>query len=111
MEFNSIGYFQFDNLLQNRVPLLLIMLDEVDLKSWYNSLTQLHIQNVSLVCSSDKVLESVQAKKLPPHFAIIVLDKDQKKSPQVVKELEKAGHINVYYVKNGFNGLLTERQQ
>lgn len=111
MEFNSIGYFQFDNLLQNRVPFLLVTLDEVDFKPLYNSLIQLHIQNISLACTPGNALESVQAKKLPPHFAIIVLDKDEKKSPQVAKELEKTGCTNVYYVKNGFNGLLTERQQ
>lgn len=111
MEFNSIGYFQLDNLLQNRVPFILIMLDEVDLKSWYNSMIQMHIENISLRCDTTKILESIQSKKLPPHFAIIILDQDQKKSPPLVKQLEKAGYTNVYYVKNGFNGLLTERQQ
>lgn len=111
MEFNNIGFFQFDNLLQNRVPFVLVLLDEIDIKSWYNSLVQLHIQNISIQCEPKQVFEIIQAKKLPAHFAIIVLDKDQKKSPQIVKELEKAGHTNVYYIKNGYDGLLTERKQ
>lgn len=112
MEFNNIGYFQFDNLLQNRVPFILVLLDEVDLKSLYNnSLINLHIQNITLQYSSGKILEAIQDKKLPPHFAIIILDKDERKSPKIAKEIEKAGYTNVYYVKNGFEGLLTERKQ
>ncbi|MGZ3768834.1 MAG: rhodanese-like domain-containing protein [Bdellovibrio sp.] len=111
MEFNNIGFFQFNNLVQNRVPFLLVLLDEVDVKPWYNSLVQMHLENISIFCAPGEVLETVQAKKLPPHFAIIVLDKDQKRSPKVVKELEKAGHSNVYFVKDGFEGLLTERKQ
>ncbi|MGZ3782658.1 MAG: rhodanese-like domain-containing protein [Pseudobdellovibrionaceae bacterium] len=111
MEFNSIGYFQFDNLLQNRVPFLLLMLEQLDVKALYNSMIQLHIENISLTCEASIALESVHTKKLPSHFAIIVLDKDEKKSPRVVKDLEKAGYTNVYYVKNGYDGILTERQQ
>nr|BFD65534.1 hypothetical protein HAGR004_05560 [Bdellovibrio sp. HAGR004] len=110
MEFNSIGYFQFDNLIQTRTPFLLVILDQVDLSDWYKSVTKMHLDNISLHCQIENVLESVQSKNLPPHFAVVVLDRDEKSSPQVVAQLESAGFINSFFVKGGLNGLLSERQ-
>ena len=97
MEFDNIGYFQFDNLLQNRIPMVLVVLDSVDLSGWYNSLIRMHLQNISLICEPHNAVTSVQTKKLPSHFAIIVIDENGEKSPPVVKELEKAGFTNAYY--------------
>lgn len=110
MEFNKIGFFQFDNLLQNRVPFLLVTLDEVNLKTWYNSLIQMHIDNISLSCTEESVVESVKEKNLPQHFAIIVLDKDGVKSSKATINLEKAGYTNVFYIKDGFHGLARDRE-
>lgn len=111
MEFNNIGYFQFDNLLRNRVPLILVMLDEVDLKSWYDSMVKMHIDNISLKCNPEDALELILNKKLPNSFGVVVLDKNGEKSPAVVAGLEKAGFTNAYYVKNGFVGISAERHQ
>lgn len=110
MELNSIGYFQFNNLVQNRIPLVLLLLDEVDLKPWYNSLVNMHLENVSVFCQPEDALRVIQEKNLPSHFAIIVLDRHGDKSPSVTTGLEQAGFINVYYVKNGFVGIAQERQ-
>lgn len=110
MEFNSIGFFQFDNLLQNRVPFLLITLDETNLKSWYNSVIQMHIDNISVSCSEETALDAVKEKNLPLHFAIIVLDIDGTKSSKMTKTLERAGYTNVFYIKDGFQGLSRDRQ-
>lgn len=111
MEFNSIGYFQFDNLLRNRVPLLLILLEQVELKSWYDSLVQMHIQNCAVQCDPQEVLPLIQSKKLPAHFGIVVLDSDGQKSPAVIKDLEQAGFTNAFYVKNGFVGITAEKAE
>ncbi len=111
MELNSIGYFQFDNLIQSRIPLVLVLLDEIDLKPWYNSVVRMHLENITVSCAAEKVLECIHEKKLPPHFAIVVLDNDGTRSATAAKSLEQAGFINAYYVKNGFSGLLSERQQ
>lgn len=110
MNFNNIGYFQFNNLLQSRVPLVLVVLDEIDLKPWYNSLIHMHLENVSIFCDSTRAVGLVNEKKLPPHFAIIILDMHGQNSPKVTEDLEKAGYLNVYYVKNGFVGISEERQ-
>lgn len=111
MDFNSIGFFQFDNLLQSRVPLMLVILEEVDLKPWYNSLVQMHIQNICVFCQPEETLEVIQSKNLPMHYGIVILDKTGNKSPSVVAVLEKAGFTNAYYVKNGFVGISAERDR
>jgi rhodanese-related sulfurtransferase len=110
MEFNSIGYFQFNNLLQSRIPLVLVLLDPVDLKPWYNSLVHMHLDNVTVICEPQETLTIIQEKNLPDHFAIVILDMNGTKSPSVTVELEKAGYTNAYYVKDGFAGISAERQ-
>jgi hypothetical protein len=110
MSFDNIGYFQFDNLMQSRVPLVLVMLDEVPLKSWYNSMVGMHLDNITVVTTPAEAVSAVQSKNLPLHFAVVVLDLDESKSPAVVHELEKLGHINAYYVKGGWTALVAERQ-
>ncbi|AFY00158.1 rhodanese-like domain-containing protein [Bdellovibrio bacteriovorus] len=111
MDFNSIGYFQFDNLIQTRTPFLLVILDNVDLNDWYKSVTKMHLDNISLPSTPEGALEAVKGKSLPPHFAVVVLDRDEKSAPQVAAMLEQAGFINSFYVKGGLEGLLKERQQ
>ncbi len=111
MEFNSIGYFQFDNLLQTRTPFLLVLLEQVEISHWYSSLVKMHLQNISIQCTVENALTSVQERNLPPHFAVVVLDKDANLAPGVVASLEAAGFLNAFFVKDGFLGLLKERQQ
>lgn len=110
MEFNSIGFFQFNNLLQNRIPLVLVLLDTIDLKPWYNSIVHLHLDNISVFCEPENVLENIRQRNLPTHFAIVILDMHGHKSAQVTTKLEQIGFNNVYYVKNGFVGISEERQ-
>ncbi|MEN0057674.1 MAG: rhodanese-like domain-containing protein [Bdellovibrio sp.] len=111
MEFNSIGYFQFENLVQGRIPLLLVMLGNMEIKPWYNSVVGMYLDQVTIRCQASEVEALVKEKNLPPHFAIIILDDNASVSPAVVAKLERAGHLNTYYVKGGFAGLLTEREQ
>lgn len=110
MDFNSIGYFQFNNLLQSRIPLVLVLLEPVDLKPWYNSMVQMHLDNISVICEPEQTLEVIQAKNLPNHFAVVVLDMSGTKSPAVAVALEQAGFTNSYYVQGGFLGISEERK-
>lgn len=96
--------------MQSRVPLILVRLDEVPLKSWYNSVVGMHIDNVSIESTPTEAVAAVQNKNLPIQFAVLVLDLDESKSPAVVQELEKLGYINAYYIQGGWQGLITERQ-
>ncbi|NUN04454.1 MAG: rhodanese-like domain-containing protein [Bdellovibrio sp.] len=110
MDFNSIGYFQFNNLLQSRIPLLLLVLDNVDVKPWFNSMIKMHLENITIFCDQDRVVVSVENKKVPSNFGIVVLDADGTKTPTIVRQLEQLGFTNAYYVKGGFQGLSAERE-
>lgn len=110
MEFNSIGYFQLNNLLQSRIPLMLLVLDNVDLKPWYNSMIRMHLENISIFCDQDRVVEIVQEKNVPINYGIVILDLDGSKTSALVQQLEQLGFTNAYYVKDGFHGLSVEKQ-
>lgn len=90
--------------------MVLVMLDEVPLKSWYNSIVGMYLDNVSVHCSPSDAIAQVQSKNLPPHFAVVILDLDESKSPAIAQQLEKMGYLNAYYVKGGWNSLVAERQ-
>ncbi|XGC81264.1 rhodanese-like domain-containing protein [Bdellovibrio bacteriovorus] len=112
MAFNSIGYFQFNNLLQNRIPMILVMInEEFDFKSWFNSLVNMHVENIRMVLQPQEVVAAINEKKLPMHFAVVVIDKDGNQSAKVVEDLEAAGYTNAFYVDGGYAKILTERQQ
>lgn len=109
MDFNGIGYFQFNNLIEIRVPMILINLENVDIKPWYNKMTGMYLDQITLHCSPDDVVSKVKQTKCPSHMSITVLDSEGTLAPQVVQELEKNGFINAYYAKGGLKGLAQER--
>jgi rhodanese-related sulfurtransferase len=109
MSFDNIGFFQFDNLMQSRVPMVLVLLVDAPLKPWYNSMIGMHIDNISLRTTAEAAVAAIQGKNLPPHFAVVVLDSNESQSPAIVHELEKLGYLNAYYVKGGWDALVAER--
>ncbi|MFS4458535.1 rhodanese-like domain-containing protein [Bdellovibrio sp. HCB2-146] len=110
MDLNQLGFFQFDNLVQGRVPFILINMG-ADLSHIYKGFVAQHLQNVTIDCnSSSEAVSKVLEKKLPNHYAVVVIDHDGSRSGPVVTALEKAGCINVYYVKGGVKGIDLERQ-
>lgn len=108
MEVNEIGFYQFDNLIQNRVPFVLVNLG-VDLSSWYKSLYALHLENHSIKTTAEQAVALVREKNLPAHHAIVVLDQQGEISTSVAQQLESAGFINVFVVKEGVLGMQKER--
>ncbi len=109
MELNQIGYFQFDNLIQSRVPFLLVNLG-ADFTDWYKGPWAMHLESANMECSITDAVELVQAKGLPSHFALVVIDVEGKQAADIALALEKVGFSNVYFVKNGALGLLAERR-
>ena len=110
MEFNSLGYFQFDNLVRGRIPFLLLNLG-VDLSAWYNSVEAMHLNNYNVPVTPSNYIEQVKAKNLPPHFAIVVIDEDGTTAKEIAAALEASGFLNSYYVRGGIKGLAQERAE
>jgi rhodanese-related sulfurtransferase len=100
MDLLALGYFQFNNLVENRVPFLLVNLG-VDLTGLFNSVSMMSLENNTLNTTLEKASAEIAAKKLPPHFAIVSICRDGKESCQLAKMLEDQGVVNSYYVEGG----------
>jgi rhodanese-related sulfurtransferase len=103
-----IGHFQFDNLVRNRVPFMLLKSLAVDVESMFGPVEKSHLRNFSLplqtfdLHSAQASLAERQAQKDSP---LVILCKDGKSSLELAKLLCEQGFLNVYYVLDGMNGL------
>lgn len=110
MDITEIGYFQFNNLVRGRIPFILVNLG-VDLSTWYKSVEAMHLANVSISADESNVVELVKEKKLPPHFAIVVIDQDGSRAKKIATLLEDAGFMNAHHVRGGMIGLEKEKHE
>jgi rhodanese-related sulfurtransferase len=105
-----IGYFQFDNLIRNRVPFYLVR-PELEIEQAYGVIERLHLRNYSLVVqtmnlgSAQSALNERQARKEDP---VVVMCADGKESQNVANALAQDGHMNVYFVVGGWQMLQAE---
>jgi rhodanese-related sulfurtransferase len=111
-----LGFFQFDNLVRNRVPFYLLRLN-IDVESLYGKMDFMekqHLRNYSLELSEfslslvEPLLKERHAQKDSP---LVVLDSDGLKSSKFASELASAGYLNVYFVVGGFLGLQAEKAE
>ena len=105
-----LGFFQFDNLLRNRVPFALLK-SEIDLESAFGPMEKLHLRTYSLTLLTMN-LEVAQAalkergtRKEDP---IVVLCETGTASQKLAQQLAEQGFLNVYYVLDGWKGLQEE---
>lgn len=107
-ELNQIGYFQFNNLAQSRVPFLLLNLG-ADLSGWFQGFAREHIERSTLSCAGIEALNEMKQKNVPPEQAVVVLSTDGEEAEEVGHQLEENGYINVYVIRGGLRGLEAER--
>lgn len=108
MDYSQLSFFQFDNLVQNRIPFLLVNLG-ADLGSWYQSVWAMHIENNTLKTTAQNAIVDIKAKNLPPHYAIVVVDEDGVQAGEIQKVLEGMGFINSYSLRGGLRGMAQEK--
>ena len=105
---NKIGFFQFDNLIKNRIPFLLFNFGS-DLSSWYQSLYQEHLLKNQILTNSGQFLQDFESQAASKDAAIILLCEEAGDSARFFAELEKKGYTNVYVVDGGYQQMMTER--
>ncbi len=106
--FSHIGFFQFDNLVRNRVPFLFINFD-TNIQTWYSGVESVHLKTWSIFCNPDQVETEIQERQIPNHFAIVFLCKDGKLSEKAALDFQNKGFNNVYFFKDGLIGLEKEK--
>ena len=105
----SIGYFQFDNLVKGRVPFLFVNFG-VDTSATYPHVYTMHLDRALLQVAQDEIsnmspediVANIQSQNRPPSEAIVILCDDGVKSLAVGEALENAGYINVVVVDGGW---------
>lgn len=107
---NTLGFFQLDNLINNRVPFMFYNMSE-SLAPWYSSVNKLHVQNYEILMSASEIKKDIEAKKTPKDYAIVLLCKDGQQSMEIYNQLAADSYTNVYVVDGGYQQIVTEREQ
>ncbi len=112
---NEINQFQFNNLVQNRIPMAVVPVN-LALADFFKDPPLKHLIQYQIntgiqednqepvpapVIIDADVVEVIQGffdrSRLPKHYAILMISKDRKRSLVTVDELEKLGFMNVYF--------------
>ena len=105
---NKIGFYQFDNLIQNRIPFLLINLGQ-DISSWYESIFKQHLETAQRRIDSLEVDALLKTEKIPKEFPILLLCQNGKISGKMTDSLIKQGFSNVYQIDGGIQQMMTDK--
>lgn len=101
---NELGLFQFENLVKNRIPFLLLNLG-TDLSGLFPPYHQTHLESQTLATTPEAALTELKNRKATKDQAIVVLCENGATSEKVIVELEAAGFMNTYFVKEGLQSL------
>lgn len=105
-----LGFFQFDNLVRNKIPFLLLTL-QIDLQPYFGVLERLHLKNYSILMEEftwKQVEQVLQEKQVSKHQPIVVFCEDGKKSEILAQNLSKQDYLNVYFFSGGFSAFKKE---
>lgn len=96
---NTIDFFQFDNLVRNRVPFLFLNLSGTSLDSRFALLDKTHLRNYEVLYDGDNCLSEIEQRKLPKEFPVVLYSEDPYTAEAIVKNLANLGYINAYMVR------------
>lgn len=107
-QLNQISFFQFDNLVQNRVPFLLLNMGP-KLADLYTSIYKTHLETYEVLTSFNEALSHLSKQNIQKDHAILLVCENGQNSQQVLETLEKNGYTNVYVINGGYQQMMTER--
>jgi len=106
---NKISFYQFDNLVKNRIPFMFINMG-ADISNWYQSIYKIHIERHQILTTLDQAENILNEKKIPKDFAILLLCQNGKQSENFTGYLERQGYTNVYLVDGGIQQMMTDKE-
>lgn len=110
--FTKLGYFQFANLLENRVPFDLYSWGE-SFEGWFKGMAAAHLKEVLKVLPSESGVKDLPAqfKNLTrsKDFPIVLVSQGESLSLKASEFLIKQGFTNVFVVDGGLEGLIKDR--
>lgn len=105
---NKIGYYQLNNLVQNRIPFLFLNFSE-DLSTWYESIYKLHIQTYQRLTTLDQAENLLNEEKIPKDFPILIVCQSGLQSMNFAQYLQKNSYTNVYVIDGGIQQMMTDK--
>jgi rhodanese-related sulfurtransferase len=107
----GIGFFQFDNLVRNRVPFALAC-DGIDFSALYSGVELEHLMRYVLPLDAGpdilEIILRLQARRYQAQDPVVCLCLKGDKSKEWANQLESRGFTNCYFVEGGFEVLLKE---
>jgi rhodanese-related sulfurtransferase len=106
----ALGFFQFDNLLRNRVPFALLK-SQFDLESAFGVMEKMHLRTHSMPLaqlnleSAEAALKERGTRKEDP---VVIICETGEDSQRLAQALADQDYLNVYYVLGGWKGLQDE---
>lgn len=97
MDLQSIGVFQFENLVRNRIPFVLFNLG-LDLSGRFPSFLQTHMESQMHRLDSAQAVSTARSIAIAAESAIVVVAEDPDEACSCARSLFAAGFENVYYV-------------
>ncbi len=104
----QIGFFQLSNLARNKVPFTLFAIDFSPPENLAGDLKL--IMAKAVVSSNSELLTLVNTMKLSVDHPIVLLCREGNESAILSAQMAKNGFLNIYCVKNGWNGLSIEAE-
>jgi len=108
MSYNKIGYYQLNNLIENRVPFMFFNFG-TDVAPWYTSIQKMHVEAWQIMTTESQLQQELDDRKIPKDFAVLLLCPDGKQSERIANSLEKKGYTNVYLIDGGYQQMVTDR--
>lgn len=109
-EILTIGGFQLGNLIQSRIPFLLVR-GPFEMESHFGVLEKIHLRNFSVIVDSfevSEVLPHLQERKARSEDPIVILDWDGSQALELSQGLAAQGYQNVLFVMGGWSFAQTE---
>ena len=105
---NEIGLFQFNNLVQTRIPFLFVNLG-ADINGIFSGPAKAHLENHTISGSESEMISEIEKRKLLLEHAIVILSKDGREAGKMAQQLEQKNYSNVYVIRDGLRGLQSEK--
>ncbi len=110
----SIGFFQFDNLVRGRVGFVFVNLG-VDTSAVYPHIFKMHLDQKLLqlpegdltTASDEQILAALNSH--PKESAVIVLDQNGVRAEKIASSLDAAGFLNAFYIHGGWQQFMKDR--
>ncbi len=110
-DLTKIEYFQFNNLVLNRIPFLLLH-DGLAFSELFGPVEKMHLdrwgQQIDFSSSVAAMEEAITERSVPKTMPIVLLSKGSESLEDWILRLEKAGYPNVCWVAGGWNSLKEE---